>query len=124
VPSLLRAMMQEVSASEAFKARLSGLTWMMVTGEALPPDLADDWLRTYPEVGLMNAYGPTECSDDVTHYVVGEMPFERITYMPIGRPIINTEIYILDKYQMPVPTGVDGEVYVGGAGVGRGYLNE
>ena len=124
VPSLLRAFIQEVSASDNLRDRLSCLRRMVVTGEALPPELARDWIELYPEIELINAYGPTECSDDVTHYVVKEVSAAGVTHMPIGKAIINTEIYMLDDYFMPVPIGINGEVFVGGEGVGRGYLHD
>ena len=73
---------------------------------------------------MINAYGPTECSDDVTHYPIYEAPGEEVVNMPIGRPIANMRMYILDAELQPVPIGVEGELYVGGIGVGRGYLND
>jgi non-ribosomal peptide synthetase component F len=71
---------------------------------------------------LLNAYGPTECSDDVTHYELGDLLTAGHSRVPIGRAIANTKLYVLDKPLMPVPLGVAGELYVGGDGVGRGYL--
>lgn len=124
VPTLLRAMMQEVKLSESLREGMLGLRWMVATGEALSPDLAREWVETFQDIKLMNAYGPTECSDDVTHYTVESAPPKETLYMPIGRPIINTQIYILDKDLRPSPVGVEGEVHVGGEGVGRGYLND
>jgi non-ribosomal peptide synthase protein (TIGR01720 family) len=101
---------------------LSALRWLLVTGEALPPELCREWLGEFPRVPLMNAYGPTECSDDVTHYEVSEQPGTEFTYVPIGRPITNTQLYILNSQMQALPVGVAGELYVGGIGVGRGYL--
>ena len=122
VPSLLQAMLEEVSSSGQTPPRLASLRWMVVTGEALPPPLARRWHALYPDIPLLNAYGPTECSDDVTHHVLTAPPEEHVLEMPIGRPIANTRLYVLDKHLRPVPVGVPGELYVGGAGVGRGYL--
>jgi acyl carrier protein len=95
-----------------------------MTGEALPPDLCRQWLQEYPRIPLLNAYGPTECSDDVTHHLIRQPPAEDLAHVPIGRPVGNTRIYVLDEYLHPSPVGVRGELYVGGVGVGRGYLNE
>jgi hypothetical protein len=77
-----------------------------------------------PGAVLMNAYGPTECSDDVAHFVVAEPPSAGATRVPIGRPIRGIRLYILDRALNPVPVGGTGELYVGGAGVGRGYLHD
>jgi len=120
VPSLLRMMVDALA--QGLAVDLQRLRWMIPTGEALPPNLARQWLRLCPPIPLVNAYGPTECSDDVTHYFVTEPPDATVVNMPIGRPIINMRMYILDAHRQPVPIGVAGELYVGGIGVGRGYL--
>ena len=89
---------------------------LMVGGEALPGWLAERWGR---ERQLINAYGPTETTIVVTmHRCVAEESGNP----PIGRPIANTRVYILDSNREPVPVGVVGEMYIGGAGVARGYL--
>ena len=72
----------------------------------------------------MNAYGPTECSDDVTHYPISTPPAAEASSVPIGRAVANIQLYILDAHQQLTPIGVVGELYVGGIGVGRGYLND
>lgn len=122
VPSLLRTMVDTLAQGAA--PTLTTLRYMIPTGEALPPNLARQWLRACPQIPLVNAYGPTECSDDVTHYVVHTPPDEGVVNMPIGRPIINMRMYILDAHRQPVPIGVAGELYVGGVGVGRGYIHD
>jgi amino acid adenylation domain-containing protein/non-ribosomal peptide synthase protein (TIGR01720 family) len=103
--------------------RLDSLRWLILTGEALPPQLCREWFNIYPTVSIMNAYGPTECSDDVTHYSLIQPPTTEILNIPIGRPVANTQLYILDSLLQPLPIGVTGELYVGGVGVGRGYIN-
>ncbi|MET9348824.1 amino acid adenylation domain-containing protein [Streptomyces termitum] len=122
VPSLLRA---AVDAWEAGTPRpsLDGLRALMVTGETLPADLAVAWGALEPGIPLFNAYGPTECSDDVTHAVIraGDAIGARA---PIGRPVRNTRLYVLDAALQPVPPGTPGELYVAGTGVGRGYLDD
>lgn len=124
VPSLLRAMLKEVEQRESAAPALEQLRWMVATGEALPPDLCRQWLEAYPGIPVMNAYGPTECSDDVTHHPIDRAPAADTVRMPIGCPIDNTKIFILNDRQHPAPVGVAGEVYVAGVGVGRGYLND
>lgn len=121
VPSLLRVMLEQAKDKPT---DLSSLRWMIVTGEAVPPKLVDDWLNSYSEIPLLNAYGPTECSDDVTHYVIEQPGFAADSQVPIGRPISNTRIYISDSRLSPIPINVVGELFIGGVGVGRGYLND
>ena len=124
VPSLLRMMLEEVAQAGTSAISLSKLRWMIPTGEALPPALARRWLAQYPGIPLLNAYGPTECSDDVTHYAVLTPPGDDIVNMPIGKPVVNMKMYVLDPHMQPVPIGVAGELYVGGMGVGRGYIHD
>ena len=124
VPSLLQAFFAEGEAGRLAGLKLDGLRWLLMTGEALPPELCRRWAGAYPAVPMINAYGPTECSDDVTHHVVGQAPAAEVRQMPIGRPVGNMRTYVLDRTRGPVPVGVAGELWVGGVGVGRGYLND
>ncbi len=118
VPSLL------VAGLDGPVAPLSSLRWLLATGEAVTPELCRLWFSRYPSIPLMNAYGPAECSDDVAvHAVTGSLP-EGATHVPIGRPIPHLRLYGLDGYGEPVPFDVAGELYIGGIGVGRGYLND
>ncbi|HKX31862.1 MAG TPA: amino acid adenylation domain-containing protein, partial [Blastocatellia bacterium] len=123
VPSMMRMMLAEADRREV-RPNPSMVRWLIPTGEALPPELAHHWLRLYPQIPLLNAYGPTECSDDVTHYPIDSALSESLVHVPIGRPIINTQIYILNAELQPQPIGVAGELYISGVGVGRGYLGE
>ena len=122
VPSLLRAILQNIELSTT-PPQLA-LRWLLLTGETLPPQLCREWLKYYPHIPTINAYGPTECSDDVTHYPIDRAPALEILNLPIGRPVANTQLFILDNQLQPVPIGVAGELYVGGTGVGRGYLGD
>jgi amino acid adenylation domain-containing protein/FkbH-like protein len=121
VPALLRLLLDEL-ATEARHPSFARLRWLIPTGEALPPELCRRWLALYPAVRLLNAYGPTECSDDVTHQPITTAPDLATLRMPIGRPVPNLRLHVLDRRLQPQPVGVPGELYVGGAGVGRGYL--
>jgi amino acid adenylation domain-containing protein len=123
VPSLLTAILDETAVGEPPRD-LPRLRWMIPTGEALPPELCRAWLKRYPHIPMLNAYGPTECSDDVTHHTICEPPGPDVKSVPIGRPLANTRIYIVDQRLSPVPRGVIGELCVGGVGVGRGYIND
>jgi amino acid adenylation domain-containing protein len=97
---------------------VSRSTVMVVGGEALPPSLARDWSGSGAEV--FNEYGPTECTVGCVAYRVGD---ERGGVVPIGRPIANTRVFVLDGGLRLVPVGVAGELYVAGAGLARGYVN-
>lgn len=123
VPSMLRMIIKEASITETNHHYLSSIRWMISTGEVLPPGICREWFKKYKEIPLLNAYGPTECSDDVTHHLMTLPPIENAIYTPIGRPIANTQIHLLDTNMQPVPIGIPGELYVAGVGLGRGYLN-
>ena len=117
VPSLIQGMLAQD------RIRLDGLRWMLPTGEAMPPELAHQWLQRYPDIGLVNAYGPAECSDDVAFYRV-DLASTRGTYLPIGTPTDNNRLYLLDGALELVPQGAVGELCVAGTGVGRGYVSD
>ncbi|MDY7094050.1 MAG: amino acid adenylation domain-containing protein [Acidobacteriota bacterium] len=120
VPSILRMMLDGAVDAPG----LARLRWLVPTGEALPPELARRWQERYPRARLVNAYGPTECSDDVSHaFLPTHLPPELAT-VPIGRPVVNTQLYVLGPGGLPAPVEVAGELWVGGLGVGRGYLDE
>jgi len=125
VPSLLRALVEEVApGAEADPASVGSLRWMIPTGEALPLDLCNRWLRLFPHVPLLNAYGPTECSDDVAHCVLRRPLSAAAVSVPIGRPVANLRLYVVSRTFHPQPLGVPGELCAGGVAVGRGYLND
>ncbi len=123
VPSFPRATL-EIANAKKQQFDWPSLRWMFVTGEALPPDLASAWFQQKPDIPLVNAYGPTECSDDVTRYVLRGALEPHVVNTPIGYAILNTKLYVLDESLQLAPTGAAGELYVGGAGVGRGYVND
>ncbi|MEL4894315.1 amino acid adenylation domain-containing protein [Crocosphaera sp. Alani8] len=95
---------------------------LIIGGEALSRESLTFWQQNAPQTRLINEYGPTET---VVGCCVYQVPSEdsQTDNVPIGRPIANTEIYILDRYLQPTPIGVPGELYVGGFGVARGYFN-
>ncbi|PNB72966.1 non-ribosomal peptide synthetase [Pseudomonas sp. GW456-E7] len=117
VPSLIQGMLAQERMS------LDGLRWMLPTGEAMPPELAHQWLLRYPQIGLVNAYGPAECSDDVAFFRV-DLVSTRGSYLPIGTPTDNNLLYVLDGALELVPLGAVGELCVAGTGVGRGYVSD
>jgi amino acid adenylation domain-containing protein len=123
VPALLRAILDRTPNESSFCA-LSRLRWLICIGEALAPDLCRNWLRHFPGVPLVNAYGPAECSDTVATHRLTALPPASLATVPIGRAIANSRLYVLDAHLQPMPIGVPGELCVGGTCVGRGYLND
>ncbi len=98
----------------------------IVGGDTMLPDGLDLWQRTpVNAVRLLNAYGPTETTITATAFEFSPGLCENRTFqkIPIGRPLANREIYILDNYGNPVPVGVPGELHIGGVSLARGYLN-
>ncbi|WP_041501151.1 AMP-binding protein, partial [Xanthomonas sacchari] len=116
VPSLARLILEQMEESHE-----RSLKEIIVAGEVCPPALQRMTERFVPELALYNEYGPTEATVWATLHrtQVGLV----CDPMPIGRPIANTQVYVLDAQGQPVPIGVIGELYIGGAGVARGYLN-
>jgi amino acid adenylation domain-containing protein/non-ribosomal peptide synthase protein (TIGR01720 family) len=119
VPSYLAVLLDRV---EADPRPLADLQVLLVTGEAVKPALVERWFELCPSIPLANAYGPTEASDDITHAIMREPP--ATATVPVGRPLRNFHIYIVDAQMRLCPIGVPGEVCVSGPGVGRGYLND
>ncbi len=117
VPSMLQAFLELGDGR-----RCSSVKRIICSGEALSAAVAWRCREVLPWAELHNLYGPTEAAVDVTSwtYPVGG---EKATTIPIGRPIANTRMYILDKNMQPVPVGVVGELYIGGVQVARGYLD-
>jgi amino acid adenylation domain-containing protein len=95
---------------------------LIIGGEALSGKSLNLWRTHAPSTRLINEYGPTETVVGCCIYEVSEKT-SLLENIPIGRPIANTQMYILDSHLQPVPIGVTGEIYIGGAGVARGYLN-
>jgi amino acid adenylation domain-containing protein len=119
VPSLLRALLDTYGD---LQDRLPGLKLWFAGGEALSSDLWQRFRERLPHSCLINLYGASEASDDTTWYDTRLAP-NILACVPIGRPIANTQVYVLDQHLQPVPIGVPGDLYVGGAGLTRGYLN-
>ncbi|PWB82119.1 MAG: non-ribosomal peptide synthetase, partial [Methylocystaceae bacterium] len=119
VPSMIRALLD---ASET-EGGLAALRWLLPCGEAFAPELCRRFMERYPHVRLLNAYGPAECSDDVSYHPIEAPPQGNELSVPIGRPVDNTQLYILDRWLEPAPVGVAGEICVSGVQVGRGYLH-
>ncbi len=121
VPVVLRGLLDYISRISAQERVLPDLKWMMVTGESTSVELVNHWLGLYPSIPVVNAYGPTEAADDITQYIVEKPLAENQRTVPIGKPLANLNLYILDSQMQLVPIGVPGEICVSGYGVGIGY---
>ncbi len=119
VPSYLDAV---VAYLEDRPRALPGLRCVSATGEALRQELVRRWFDVLPDVKLVNAYGLTETSDDTNHEVMSAVPAG--DHVPLGRPVPNVRIHLLDERQRLVPLGAPGEIAFSGVCVGRGYIND
>jgi acyl-coenzyme A synthetase/AMP-(fatty) acid ligase len=115
VPSMLRVFLEQ----PGLEARCRSLRHVFSSGEPLTPDLVRRFFARI-DAALHNLYGPTEAAIDVTAWTCLRDGSAR--GVPIGRPIANTQVHLLDAGHQPVPVGHPGELYIGGAGLARGYL--
>ncbi len=119
VPSYLEVLL---SCLERHPRELPDLRYVSATGEALKKELVQRWFAVEPAIKLVNAYGLTETSDDTNHEMMDRAPDrERV---PLGRPINNVSVYVVDEHLSPVPLGAPGEIVFSGVCVGRGYIND
>ncbi len=115
VPSMLQLFLEDPRAGEC-----ASLVRVICSGEALPKAVQDRFFDRL-DAELHNLYGPTEAAVDVTWWACDRA--SELSFVPIGKPIANTQMHILDEELRPVPIGTAGELYIGGIQVGRGYLN-
>ncbi|MGR4880427.1 amino acid adenylation domain-containing protein [Streptomyces sp. LARHCF249] len=119
VPSYLDVVLSHL---EQHPRPLPDLRYVSVTGEALKKELAQRWFTAQPHIKLVNAYGLTETSDDTNHEVMDRVPdTDRV---PLGRPVNNVHLYVVDEHLNPVPLGAPGVIAFSGICVGRGYVND
>ncbi|MEV6479830.1 non-ribosomal peptide synthetase [Streptomyces sp. NPDC051576] len=119
VPSYLEAVLAELDRQPR---ELPDLRRVSVTGEAVKKELVERWFAARPGVRLVNAYGLTETSDDTNHEVMDRAPDG--PRVPLGRPVGNVRVYVVDEDLVPVPLGAPGEIVFSGVCVGRGYVND
>ncbi|MEF3115201.1 amino acid adenylation domain-containing protein [Streptomyces chrestomyceticus] len=119
VPSYLEAVL---SYLEQHPRTLPDLRYVSATGEALKPELAQRWFAARPGTALVNAYGLTETSDDTNHEVMRGAPDG--ARVPLGPPVANVRVYVVDEHLAPVPLGAPGAIVFSGVCVGRGYVND
>ena len=117
LPSLYQLILEH-----AEPAKLETLRTVIVAGESCPKSIAGLHADCLPGAALYNEYGPTEATVwSTVHRIVADDPG---TSVPIGRPVPGSQVYLLDALRRPTPIGVPGEMYLGGPGVARGYLND
>jgi amino acid adenylation domain-containing protein len=119
VPSYLEVVLSYLARHPR---ELPDLRCVSVTGEALKKELVQRWFATEPEIKLVNAYGLTETSDDTNHEVMDGVPDSEL--VPLGPPVNNVRVYVVDECLSPVPLGAPGAIVFSGICVGRGYVND
>ncbi|MCP9957574.1 amino acid adenylation domain-containing protein [Streptomyces sudanensis] len=126
VPSMLGPFLDLLEAEPALVARAASLRQVFCSGEALPAARVEQFARVLGGLpvapALTNLYGPTEATVDVSYHDCPVVPGQRVRRVPIGRPVANTALRVLDPYGEPQPVGVPGELCIGGVQVARGYL--
>ncbi|MER7727957.1 amino acid adenylation domain-containing protein [Streptomyces sp. NPDC096323] len=120
VPSYLEVLL--TCLGDDGEAALPDLRAVSATGEALKKELVERWFASFPGVTLCNAYGLTETCDDTNHEVMHRAPAG--PSVPLGRPVRNVRVYVVDERLQPVPLGSPGEIVFSGVCVGRGYVND
>lgn len=114
VPSMLSAFLQTEQINQC-----TSLRQVFSSGEVLSPSLANQFFDYLPDSELYNLYGPTEAAIDVSYYQCKKSD----THIPIGKPITNTQLYVLDANKNILPIGAVGEIYIGGDCLAEGYIN-
>ena len=122
VPSVFELFLNYLESHREEAYKFGSVKYVFLSGEALSASLVQRFYKLFSceRVTVHNLYGPTECAVDVTYYDCTE---EEIDPVPIGKPIYNTQLHIVDKYMNLVPIGVQGEICIAGMNVGQGYLN-
>lgn len=118
VPSYMDVLLENAASRFSFTLRFKEI---VLGSDVFTKELYQRIVKQFKVDRVTNIYGPTETTINATFYQCGDEPIERL---PIGKPLPNYRIYILDKYRKLLPIGIPGEIYIGGDGVGRGYLNQ
>lgn len=124
VPSFLNGWVDYLEENSDHLTPLPSLQWMMMVGEEVPVNLVNRWLALFPQTNVLNGYGPCEASDDIAQYAMVRPLESGRKKVPIGKPLANLHIFILDKRAQLLPLGAMGEICVAGVGVGAGYWNK
>lgn len=123
VPSYLNLILDLFEARKLDTGFWAKLSCVISTGETLKGNLVNRWFSIFPHIPVVNAYGPTEASDDITHHIIYQ-PVDENRPVPVGKPVQNMKIYILDAQRHICPVGVKGTIHVAGIGVGKGYIHQ
>ena len=118
-PALLERVLYQ---TELLPGQWNTLRLATTSTEPIPPAMVARWKKAFPRVPLLNLYGATECASNVMVYDTSQMQEDAIR-VPVGKPLANMQVYVLDDHLNPVPMGVTGEMCVAGACLARGYLN-
>ncbi|WP_420643179.1 amino acid adenylation domain-containing protein [Candidatus Leptofilum sp.] len=118
-PALIENVLQAAAREES---RWDSLRFATTSAEPISPAMVRRWQETFPGVPLLNLYGSTECSSNATQYDAATLP-ETAVRVPIGQPLPNIQVYVLDQNHQPVPIGAVGELCIAGACLADGYLN-
>ncbi|MEN7546959.1 amino acid adenylation domain-containing protein [Rapidithrix thailandica] len=121
VPIVLQGVIEYAEKLDDKSRSLPDLLFAMVTGEEVKVSVVNKWLGLYPTIPVVNAYGPTEAADDVCQAMIEKAMPSHSVRVPIGKPVANMQIHILDKHMKRLPVGFPGEICVSGVGVGAGY---
>lgn len=121
-PSLFYPVAQ--GAAEPHAAQLPALRCVFLGGEAISSSRIEAWAGRHPHTAIVNVYGVAECSDVSTSYRLHDYPRYATSSVPLGNPIYNTAVYVVDENLAEVAPGEVGEICLGGFGVGRGYVND
>ncbi|HEY0066024.1 MAG TPA: amino acid adenylation domain-containing protein, partial [Flavisolibacter sp.] len=122
VPSYFAEMLEVLERTSTAQP-FSSLQVLILNAETLMPSLVRRWFALYPGIPIVNTYGATEASDDISHYIMHTCP-DTQTVPVLKRPIQHFKVHIVDEGLRPVPVGVKGEILLSGPAVGRGYLND
>ncbi|MEM9821800.1 MAG: amino acid adenylation domain-containing protein, partial [Bacteroidota bacterium] len=121
VPSYIWGLVERLKEMPKRPA-MESLKWIMMVGEQVPVKLVNDFRDLYPQVRILNGYGPCEASDDITQYeVIGKLD-PKLNRVPIGRSLTNMNMFVVDTNGALCPVGIAGELCVSGVGVGAGYF--
>jgi amino acid adenylation domain-containing protein len=122
-PVVLQLLVDHVLTLDAQARELSSLRWLMTIAEATPVGLVNTWFSLYPNIPIMNGFGPSEASDDITYHIIRKPLADSVNNVPIGKPLANLTLYVLSENLQLQAIGVPGEICVSGIGVGLGYWN-
>lgn len=120
-PSVLGLLIEYLQTLSPQERQLPALQWLMIIAEPCPVRLVNQWLEMYPRIPVMNGYGPSEASDDITWYIIDKALDENWKTVPVGNALPNLSMYVVDDNLCLMPPNVVGELCVSGVGVGLGY---